>query len=86
MVPFLTDVCLIGSGRKSPGTEGPESLWSSLEIDFGFIAFLLSDLVLLLLQLKLICFDFIPGGCREQCVISMPLETLLNLMANLKLD
>lgn len=31
-----------------------------------FIGFLLSDLVLLLLQLKLICFDLIPGGCREQ--------------------
>lgn len=86
MVPFLTDVCLICSEKKSPGTEGTASLWSSLEIDFGVIVFLLSDLVLLLLQLKLICFDLIPGGCREQCVVFMPLATFLNLMANLKLD
>lgn len=65
---------------------GWSALSSSLEIDFGFIVFLLSDLVLLLLQLKLICFDLIPGGCREQCVIFMPLATFLNLMANLKQD
>lgn len=86
MVPFLTDVCLICSGKKSPGIEEPESLWSSLEIYFGLIVFLLSDFILLLLHLKLICFYFIPGECREQCVISMPLATLLNLMTNLKLD
>lgn len=40
-----------------------------------FIVFLLSDLVLLLLLVKLICSNLIPGGCREQCVISMPLAT-----------
>lgn len=58
-----------------------EKLWNREPLVFTgnwfwfFIVFLLSDLLLLLLQRKLICFDLIPGGCREQCVIFMPLAT-----------
>lgn len=57
MVPFLTGICLICSEKESPGTEGIESMWSSLEINFGFIVFLLSNSVFLL-QLKLISLLF----------------------------
>lgn len=48
-----------------------------------FFCFLLSDIVVFLLLVKLITYDLILGGCREQCVI---LATFLNLMANLKVD
>lgn len=74
VIPFLMDWCLsdllLEEKTRNRGPMVFPGNWFSF-----FIVFLLSDLVLLLLLVKFICSDLIPGGCREQCGTFMPLAT-----------